>query len=527
MDGTGTEPFRSDVEIVSGLIRLPAGGRSDGGVRVIDVDGAVIAPGFIDSHSHADLAAVYADDSPTIHECRVLQGVTTEIIGNCGFSPYPVPDSTRERVLANSGAAFGGKATTYATLDIYASDMSGRRLPSNVAPLVGHGALRAAYVGPDDRPAEAHELAQMRDSLRKALRAGAFGMSTGLAYTPGCFAPLEEIVALAGDVAASDAMYVSHIRSITDGVDDAIEEAIEIADRAEARLHISHLKLAGEANWGRSQRVLARLDAANESGLSVSTDVYPYTAGSTSLHALLPPRLFTNGMSSALELLRDPQVRRKAEDEMRAGVKGWQNLGTNTGWENVRIASAKATPQHVGQSIADVARSLDAVGPVDAIAALLQGNDGRVLVVMHNMDEVDLRTFMNWEHTMIGSDGIPVGERPHPRIAGTFPRVLGRYVGEDGLPSLAVAVSRMSGVTARRFGIPDRGLISDGMVADVVVFDPVTVLDTATYEDSLSQPTGIQHVFVSGRQAVESGAVVNDGLGRVLRKRASNGIHNP
>ena len=514
VDGTGRGGHRSDVVVDEGVIRLADAGTGRGDV-IVDADGLTVAPGFIDAHSHADLEMFLGPEAANVHESRLVQGVTTEVTGNCGFSPFPFPADRADEADAFLSFVFGAAARAFPTLAAYREAVSAVSMSCNVAPLVGHGTLRAATVGYEARPATESEMRAMQAGLQDALDLGAFGLATGLCYTPATFAEASEVQALAGQAARKGAIYATHVRNETDGVWEAVDEALAVAEASGVALHISHLKVAGGRNWGSADALVARLDDARSRGVDVTADVYPYSAASTVLHSLLPPWLIDQGIETMLARLADPGVRARVASELVGGIAGWQNLGQAAGWDRVTVASAPRHPEREGRSIADLADASDR-GPVDTIARVLLAEEGRVVVVIEAMHDDDVRRFLGWDHTVVGSDGIPLPGKPHPRLTGTFPRVLARY--RDVFGSLEEAVHRMTGATATRFGIPQRGIIADGRVADLVMFDPERIRDNGTFEDPWQAPSGIEHVVLGGHAAVWHGDVVDANRGAVLRR---------
>lgn len=515
VDGSGRPEFPADVVVEEGTLRLAEPG-TIADREVVNAADRIVAPGFIDVHSHADLAMFQDVELTHIHGSRLLQGVTTEVTGNCGFSPFPSPEERAAEATAFLAFVFGAAATTFPGFEEYAAAVETQGMACNVAPLVGHGTLRIAALGYEDREPTAAELARMQEALRAALAAGAFGLATGLCYTPATYAAPGEVRALVNLVAKAGAVYATHVRNETDGVGPALDEALAVAAETQVRLQVSHLKAAGHRNWGRATELLAQLDAARARGVDVTADVYPYTAGSTMLHSLLPPWLIDAGIDGMLARLADPGVRERVDRELQDGIAGWQNLGAAAGWDNVTIASASRHPEWEGRSITELGDASDR-HPADTISRVLLSEGGRVVCIIEAMEAEDVRQFLGWDHTLIGSDGIPLPGTPHPRLTGTFPRVLGRC--RDVFGSLAETVHRMTGAPARRFEIPRRGTIESGKVADLVVFDPDAVTDRGTYSQPWTAPAGIDHVFVGGRPAVWEGDLVDTTHGAVLRRR--------
>ena len=518
VDGTGTVGGRTDVGIrdetivaLGDLSREPAG-------RTLNASHKVVTPGFIDMHSHSDWA-LWANRRA---ESKIRQGVTTEVVGNCGFSPAPVSaehlDDLRGFALARPRALDFHWRSMEEYLDAF--DAQGTAL--NVVQLVGHGALRIAAMGFADREPTAGELRLMQDLLAAAMEAGAWGLSTGLIYPPGSYATTEEIVALARVAARHRGFYASHVRGEAGTLLDAVAEAIRIGREANLAVQLSHIKAAGRPNWGNVPRALALLDAAVAEGLDVMADAYPYTASSTVLRAVLPPWTLAGGLDAMKKRLSDIDTRARIRDEVTAASDD-QSLVNRVGWDHVMISSCPRRPEAEGRRLSElgVAWGMD---PFDVAADLLLGDDGQAHVVMFQMDEGDLRQALVHPRVMIGSDGsalAPYGElgagRHHPRSYGTFPRVLGRYAREERLLSLPQAVHKMTGLPARRLGLRDRGVIRVGAKADLVVLDPRTVADVATDDDPHRYPSGIEHVLVNGRFGIRHGEHTGSLPGTLIR----------
>ena len=512
VDGTGAPARPADVIVDHGRITLAGPGTAAAGESVVDVGGLVIAPGFIDAHSHADLEPFLGD--ATVHAARILQGVTTEVVGNCGFSPFPVLDDRHAATEAVT-FVFGEQPPLFDDLDQYAAAVEARGLASNLATLVGHGMLRAGAMGFANRAAQPAELERMTSALSTALSQGAFGFTTGLCYTPATYAPSDEVHALAAVAAAHGAIYATHIRNETDLLTQSIDEALDVGRASGVGVHVSHLKAAGTEQWGMSADVVRQLDHGRAQGLAVSGDVYPYHKASTGLHTLLPPWTAEHGVDRLVAVLHDPAWRRRVAADLDGGVPGWQNLGTAAGWDRVVIATSPNHAAWEGRSIADLREPADQ-HPVDAIARVLARNGGKVVVVIEAMDPADVEVFLRWDQIVIGSDGIAQPGKPHPRLTGTFPRALSRY--RNVLGGLEHAVHRMTGRTASTFGLAARGMVATGMVADLVVFDPASIADRGTYDDPWRAPVGIHHVLLDGSAAVWHGELVDPAAGRVLRR---------
>jgi N-acyl-D-amino-acid deacylase len=411
---------------------------------------------------------------------------------------------------------------SFPDLSAWSSAVEEQGFFSNLVSLAGHGTIRAGVLGFADRPPRSDELDAMVSLGRAALEQGAAGLSSGLIYTPGAYAETAEVIELCTRVLGGTGRpYVTHVRGETHMVDVAVEEAIAIGREARVPVHISHHKIGGRENWGRSGQTLALVAAARAEGVDVTLDVYPYAAASTLLYSVLPPWVQEGGRDLLLERLRDRSVRQRLEDEIEHGLPGWENVPHAAGWDGIVIASAPAAPWCEGRSIAELADEA-ARRPVDYIADLLDSTDGQVIAVLHLMAESDVRAIIEFDGAMIGSDGLPLPGKPHPRLAGTFSRVLGHYVRTEHLLTLAQAVQKMTARPASRFGLTDRGLLGVGKRADVVVFGEETVADRASFGEPLLSPTGIEYVIVAGRIVVARGELTGVRAGRVLPAGARN-----
>lgn len=511
IDGTGAPRRPADVAIVGE--RIAAVATADiTGVNRIDADGLAVAPGFIDLHSHSDYLLL---GNPCA-QSKLLQGVTTEVGGNCGDSPAPMVDEIA-RDTSEWLAKFGVQAEWHDFAGFF-SHLRRRGIAINFACLVGHGNLRATAMGYAGRTPSTEELDRMRAAATEAMRQGAVGISTGLAYPPGCYADAEELIAVAGAVRPWGGIYVSHIRNEGDRLLGAVAEALEIGRRARVAVHLSHHKVTDPWNWGRVTDSLAMIDAARAGGLTVTADQYPYIATSTGLAAALPHWAREGGREAMLARLRDPDTRARAVVDMRKRARADDH------WDRLVIAAVETERNRpcCGRSLAEIARERRA-SPPEAVCDLLLEEDARVAVVRFAMCEQDVERVMRHPWVAVASDASaratsgPLSEgRPHPRAFGTFPRVLGHYVRERATLTLEEAVRKMTSLPASVLGIVDRGVLREGARADVVVFDPRTIADRATFEQPLEPPAGIHHVIVNGRLALTNGSITEARAGRVL-----------
>jgi len=476
VDGSGGPALAADVGIAGGRI-VAVGRLGTDAQRVIDARGLVVAPGFIDVHSHDDMALIRG---PRL-DFKVMQGVTTVVIGSCGSGVAPVTPDYRKHYEVFLSSVLGPAAdfSWSTTAEFYAAlEKAGPSL--NVAPLAPHGVLRFAAMGMESRPPSAEQMEHMKELLEEALAAGAIGLSTGLIYPPGMFAATEELIELCRVVARHGGIYASHIRDEGNRLLEAVEEAIRIGREAGVPVQISHHKASGRANWGKVVDSLALIDRARAEGLDVTVDVYPYTAGSTLLAIFL------------------------AAGEAEGGP------------EDVMVAAAPRQPEVEGKTLQEIGE-LMGLPPWEAGQRLVQ-EDPSVVAIGFGMAEEDVRRVMAHPAAMIGSDGIPsVGGKPHPRLYGTFPRVLGTYVRREKVLGLEEAIHKMTDLPALKHRLAERGRLAVGYHADVTVFDPRRVDDIATYQDPRRYPDGIRYVIVNGEVVVEGSRHTGRSAGRVLR----------
>ena len=448
VDGMGARPYAADLYVADGRIaRIARDAPRLSASEAIDAQGLTLAPGFIDVHTHDDVALIATPHMPA----KVSQGVTTVVTGLCGYSAAPFPPGVEPP--EEYGILLRGAEDRFETFRAYLDAVAAARPAVNWLPLVGHSTLRLGTMERLDRPAGAAEIAAMCALLREALRAGAAGLSTGLAYAMAMHAPASELIALSRAMADANGLYVTHLRDEADGLLASVEEALEIGRQAGVGVVFSHHKAIGAANHGCTAASLALIDAARETQ-EVALDVYPYAFSSTSL---TPERAARGG--------------------------------------RVVVTRSAARPDLAGQDLDAIAVMLDCTRE-DAVRALRPAG-----ALFHVMDEDDVRRVLRHDRTMIGSDGLPFDELPHPRLWGTFPRVLGRYVREEGLLTMEEAIHRMTGLPARVFGLADRGRIEVGSVADLVLFDADLVADEASAERPAAPSRGIHDVFVAGRRA--------------------------
>ncbi|WP_395308792.1 D-aminoacylase [Mycobacterium sp. AMU20-3851] len=518
IDGTGGPAVAADIRLDGGRItQVAPSGSLGGGGESIDVSGRAVLPGFVDIHTHADFSLPTHPSASSM----VRQGVTTLVVGNCGFSPFPVGPGEHADQLRQATAIFGRDLNwQWNDLPGYAEHLAEIGIAVNVAPLVGHGALRIAVMGYERRDATHRELADMCSLTEESMAAGAFGMSSGLIYPPGTFAGRDELVALCRVVAAHGGIYSTHMRNEGEQLLVALDEALDIAQRSGARLQLSHHKVLGRRNWGLTAISLQRIDEAIAAGADIALDQYPYPASSTTMLALVPGWAAEGGAGALAARLRDPVTRAEIRTEVLDGpTDGRPKRDFEPDTVMISSVGLEEHAPFVGRRLDEIAAAVGGE-PVDVMLDLL-GRDGAVEVVIFAIGDEDIERVMAHPRVAVASDGWTMhpdeGGTPHPRSYGTFARVLQRYVREQHLLSLPEAVRRMTSLPADRLGLPDRGRIAPGMVADLVVLDPQRVREQATFVDPHQFATGIDDVFVAGVPVVRAGTETEARPGKVLR----------
>ncbi len=514
VDGTGAPGTPGTVAIEGDRIRLvPAGAPPPAAARTIDATGRVVAPGFIDLHSHSGLWLL----AEPLHEPKVRQGITTEVIGVDGnsYAPFDDPRALRDFVELNAGLdGHPDIAYDWSSVETYLGRFDGR-ISLNVAFLVGNSALRIGALGWDDVPADQHATGRMQAMLREAMEEGAWGLSSGLDYPPGSYATTAELADLTREAGRNGGFYHTHVRyPLGDRFLDPFREAIEIGRRGEAPAHITHF-YHRRTFPGPPEQLLALVDDARAEGLDVTFDAYPSEWASTRLLILIPTWAQEGGPARTKERLGDRTVRHRIRREL--AERGVLFAGAG-GLRNVRIGYL-ARPEHARWEGRPLGELIDATGsdPVDALCDLLLAENLRPNEVTPGPHTDGIRRFLRHPIGMVGTDSTFLGARPSPRTYGSFPRILGQFVREEGLLGLEEAVRRMTSAPAARLGLRDRGVLRDGAVADIVVFDPATVRSNATADDPRRYPDGIEHVLVAGRPVVADGRHTGATPGRALR----------
>ncbi len=512
IDGSNTEPVEAHIGIQGDRIAYV---RRDSvpAREVLDAKGLVVSPGFIDTHGHSEFTLL-ADGRA---EGKVAQGVTTEINGNCGLSAAPLLNEAFER--RETDLAELGITERWSTFGEYFVFLEQKGIALNYGTLCGHGNLRASVMGYKDRAPESGELSKMKMLLLDAQRAGAKGLSTGLIYPPGVYSETTELIELARVLLSSrpHGIYASHMRGEGDTLLEAINEVVTIGEEAAVKVHVSHIKTAGEQNWTKIDRALQLIESARENGVAVTCDRYPYVASSTDLDTVLPSWVYEGGVEEEMRRLREPDTRKR--------IKAALTARSDDYWRRVLIASVIRAENKwaEGQSVFDSATA-KGKRTDDFVLDLIVDEKTRVDALFFFMSEENLRRFMSLPYMMIGSDsaarsfsGPTVNGKPHPRGFGTFPRFLGTYVREGGIMSLPEAIHKMTYLPAVTFGLRQRGLIQRGFYADLTLFRYDRIRDLATFDKPFARPEGIEYVFVNGTLAIREGEYTGSLTGRIMR----------
>jgi N-acyl-D-amino-acid deacylase len=512
-NGSLSGPFIANIAICGDRIAYIGNEEMNGAGLVIDAKEMAVSPGFIDTHAHSDFT-ILADPRA---EGKISQGVTTEINGNCGMSAAPLFKKAIERREEDFREL--GIKERWNTLKEYFFIVERQGTGVNIANLAGHGNIRGSVMGYENEKASGLLLAAMKTMLSETLDQGAIGFSTGLIYPPGIYSDTDELSELSLALRGEDLIYTSHMRSEGNSLMEAVDEVIRIGSEAGVKVHISHIKTAGDKNWHKADAVIARLNEARKTGLRLTCDRYPYIASSTDLDAILPSWTFAGGNDEELKRLQDPAVLKKIREEMKDQVSapGY--------WKKVIISSVstKGSRWMEGRTIEEVSSKLGMDG-LSAFFRIIVDEKLRAGAIYLSMSEDNLKKFLALPFCMIGSDssarcfdGPTASGKPHPRTFGSFPRLFGKYVREERLLGLSEAVHKSTMLAAVTFGLKGRGRIKEGYSADLVIFDPEKIIDKATFDNPFKRADGIHHVFVNGVPALSEGRLTGRRAGRVLR----------
>jgi N-acyl-D-amino-acid deacylase len=517
-DGTGAPGRRADVGIRGDRIATVGNLAGVQAPVVVDAAGLAVAPGFINMLSWATESLLVDGRS----QGDIRQGVTLEVFGE-GSSMGPLTDAMKKRMVDQMGDI--KYEITWTTLAEYLKELERRGISTNVASFIGATTIREHVVGLEDRKPSAEQLAQMRALVRQEMEAGALGIGSSLIYAPAFYATTEELIELGKAAAPYRGKYISHMRSEGNRLLEAVDELIRISREARIPAEIYHLKAAGQANWPRMDQVIAKVEAARKEGLSITADMYTYTAGATGLDAAMPPWVLDGGYDEAYKRLRDPEIRTKIAQAIRTGGTDWENLYLAAGSPErvilVEFRNEKLKPL-TGKTLAEVAK-LRNEDPVDTIMNLVLEDRSRVGTVYFMMSEENLRKQIALPWVSFGSDAASMSPEPpftkssaHPRAYGNFARLLGRYVREQKVIPLEEAIRRLTGLPATNLELDRRGFIREGMFADLAVFDPAAIVDRATFEKPHQFAVGMKHVFVNGGHVLKDGEHTGAKPGRAV-----------
>lgn len=517
IDGTGKKRFQADIAISGDKIDEIGTFEESAFANVINAQGLVVCPGFIDTHSHSDLRVLL---DPLL-EPKLRQGITTEILGQDGISMAPLPlqfVSPWRKNLAGLEGDSDDIDWHYQNTAGYLQQLEKTGLGLNESYLVPHGNIRMEAMGLDNRQPTPAELQKMKDITRREMEAGAWGISTGLIYMPCAYAKKEELIELCKVVAEFNGAFVIHQRSEADAILDSMQEVIDIGRASGVKVHFSHMKICGKKNIDKFPGVLEYLDQAKSEGIRVSFDQYPYVAGSTMLGVILPPWVHDGGTEKLLERLADTNLRQKMIKDIEQGIPGWDNFIEFAGLDQIFVTSVKtaANEDLIGKSLIEIGK-IKGKDPYDAAFDLLLQEDNAVGMVDFYGLEEHVTGLMQRPEQNVCTDGL-LGGKPHPRVYGSFPRVLGKYVREENALTLEEAIYKMTGKPAEVFGFEHRGILAENNFADMVIFDPTTIIDNGNYVDPAQYPSGIYYVFINGRLILSAGKHTGIRAGRVLKK---------
>ena len=529
VDGSGKKAYPADIGIENCRITEISPGLEAETRETIDAEGRVVCPGFIDMHSHSDFTLLVHPEA----ESKIRQGVTTELVGNCGGSPAPVPEERFDDFMQYMTGLGGFYQKVLApedwkwkTLAQFYEELENNGVAVNLAPLVGHSTLRSAVMGYQSGPPSPDQLKRLKYLLEKELDLGAFGLSTGLIYHPGAFANREELTELAKVVRSYGGIYTTHMRSEGKYLFEAIDEALYVGEKSGASVEISHMKCEVPANWGKAQNALSRIDRSRDKGNQIDFDQYPYRAYQCGLLEIFPTWAKENGAERMIEVLKDKELLNKVIKDMTQSPYDWDNPMDGLEWDQIRLNGFnRETNQELeGLTVARIAEHL-AMPPLEAVFRLFEVEQGGLNMIVFSMNEEEVIEIMQHPEGMFGSDGCAVApygltaaRKVHPRFYCTYPRILGRYVREKQVLTLEQAIYKMTCLPARKLQLKDRGLLNKGYQADIVVFDENQITDTATFENPHQYPKGIHHVLVNGQAVIAHGEHTGRLPGKVLKR---------
>ncbi len=520
VDGSGAPMFKADVGILKGKIVRVEKNIQEEAKNLIEANNLIVSPGFIDIHTHDDYSILvnpYAEN-------KIMQGVTTDVMGNCGKSPFPVKGAYVERLRKRVELRMG-YVLEWNDFSSYIKVVASKKPAINLVPLTGHNGLRAGVIGYDDRKPTSRELSEMKELLEKTLEKGSFGMSTGLIYPPGLFSTIQELIELSKVIKKYNGIYASHIRGEANTLISAVREAIQIGEETGVSVEISHHKACGVKNFGNIKITISMIETARRKGMDINFDVYPYTASWTNSGTILPPWALDGGMIRTLQRLRDDSLREKMKEDIEKRDCDWENPVENATWKGIVLLKVNRARNRVfeGKTIFRAARMLRKE-PADFLFDLIINEGYFQDILVHEISEEDVITVLKHPLSMVGSDS-PIfvsyerSGRPHPRFFGTFPRIIHRYVKKMRVLKLEEAVKKMTSMPAQKLGLKSKGLIKEGYDADITIFDFRRIRDKATFSRPMSYPIGIKYVMVNGVLVVDDGEPTRARPGRVILKK--------
>lgn len=530
-DGTGKKVYLADIGIQDDRIAVIGDLKDIESENVIDATGKIVAPGFIDMHTHSDISMLLDDTADSM----LQNGVTTNLCGNCGEGLVPISPEYKDimvkymRSSVIPGVYPDGYEYPWSTFNDYCEYVQKSRPLINMASLVAHGPIRMNVMGMSNGPADKKQIDHMRALVREGMEAGAFGLSTGLAYSPGDMVDKQEIMEISRPLHDFGGIYATHMRNQGECIFESLEETKFIGEGAEIPVHISHLKLADPKMWGKTEDVLKWFETTNEAGLQATFDVYPYTRGCSGILRLLPPWSKEGGIKETIRRLTNPSIRKKVLRDLREGIDGWENLANNIGWQNVFLTNFQKEENlcFEGLTVEEIAVKLNC-DPWEVYLDLVVEEEAKVGIVVASMSDADMERFIAYPKSIIVSDGAAQSFRPdrnygfkHPRAYGTQTKVLREFVREKKLLTIEEAVQKMTSLPAKLLGMRCRGEIKQGYYADVVIFDPGTVSDMSDFSNLQCAPVGIDTVIVNGLVALHDGKIICKTAGRLIAKNKS------
>lgn len=523
INGSGEKGFKADILLNGDKIEKIGDIKATNDMVEIDASGLVVAPGFIDTHSHSDLQVLI---DPEVRP-KIMQGITTEILGQDGISMAPLPVeciSPWRKNLAGLDGDSDDINWEYKNVEGYLKMIEDVKPGLNECYLVPHGNIRMEAMGLENRQPNDEDLKKMCEITRREMEAGAIGLSTGLIYMPCAYSESKEIIEMCKVVAEYDGSFVIHQRSEADTILDSMEEVITIGRESGVKIHYSHFKVCGKKNWDKIDKVIELLEKAHKEGIQVSFDQYPYVAGSTMLGVILPPWVHDGGTDNVVKRLADPELRKKMVRDIQQGIPGWDNFVEFAGLDQIFVTSVKNKMNEdiIGLSLIDIGK-LRGKDPFEATFDLLLEEENAVGMVDFYGTEEHVQLFMKRPEMNACTDGL-LGGKPHPRVYGAFPRILGKYVREDKALTLEDAIYKMTKKPATTFNMVNRGELKEGYYADICIFNPDTVIDKGTFVEPIQYPVGIEYVIVAGDVIVSRGKHTGTRSGRVLRKKGKDVI---